>query len=74
MVAVGLAHHLLQYDSHLFLVDDIAGGGHVGLGIAVVHRGIHAFDGGSQHAEHLVFVVKAWNQVGGVDAGKGLVV
>ncbi len=49
MVAIGLANHLLKDDRHLFLVDDVASGSHVSLGIAIEHRGIDALDGTSQH-------------------------
>ena len=73
MVAVGVANHLLQDNGHLLLVDDIARGRHVSLGVTIVNRGINPLDGAGQHVEHLVLVVQAWYHIGGIDAGEGLV-
>ena len=74
MVAMRVAHHLLQYDGHLLLVDDVLRGGHVGLGVAIVDRGIDALDGCGQHLHHGILVLDKRNHVGGIDAGKGLIV
>ena len=72
--AILLAHHLLQDDGHLLLVDDIAGGSHIGLRVLIINGGIDALDGTGQHAQHLVLIVQIGYHIGGVDAGKGLVV
>ena len=72
-VAVLLAHHLLQYHRHLFLVNHIACGSHICLGVAIEHRGIHSLDGTRQHAQHLVLVAELRYHIGGVYSCKGLV-
>ena len=72
--AVGVSHHFLEDDRHLLLVDDIARGRHVGLGVAVVDRRVDRLDGTSQHAQHLVLVVEIRNHIGGVDACERLIV
>ena len=72
--AVVLAHHLLQDNRHLLLVDDVAGGCHVCLGIAIEYRGIHALDGTGEHLEHLILIVEIRNHIGGIDAGERLIV
>ena len=73
-VTILLAHHLLQDHRHLLLVDDVARGGHICLGVAVEHGGIDSLDGTRQHLQHLVLVLQAGYHIGGIDAGKGLVV
>ena len=73
VVAILFAHHLLQDDRHLLLVDDIAGGRHIGFGVAVEHRSIDTLDGSGKHLQHLVFVVDVGNHISGIDTGKGLV-
>ena len=72
--AVVLAHHLLQDYCHLLLVDDVAGGGHVCLGIAIEHRGIHALDGAGEHLEHLILIREIRYHIGGIDTGERLIV
>ena len=64
----------MQDDGHFLLVDDIGGCRHVGLGVAVVDRGIHTLDGTGQHPQHLVLVVEVGNHIGTVDSGEGLIV
>ena len=73
-VAILGANHFLKDDGHLFLVDDVASGLHVGLAILIIYGGIHTLDGIAQHAEHLVLVVQIGNHVSGIDTGKRLVV
>ena len=68
-----LAHHLLQDDCHLLLVDDIGGGRHVVLRTAVEDRGIDRLDGIGEEFHTTVFVLDVGNHVGAVDAGKRLV-
>ena len=74
MIAILVAHYLLQDDGHFLLVDDVAGGLHVGLRVAEEHRCIYPLDGIAEHAEHLVLVVQIGNHVRVVDSGEGLVV
>ena len=73
-VAILVAHHLLEDDGHLLLVNDVARGLHVGFRVAEEHRGIHTFDGVGEHAQHFIFVIQIRNHVRVVDAGEGLVV
>ena len=70
--AVVLACHLLENDRHLLLVDDVARGSHVGLGVAVVDGGIDRLDGTRQHPQHLVLVFQTGYHIGGVNAGERL--
>ena len=72
--AIILTHHLLQDNRHLLLVDDVAGGSHIRLGITIEHGGIHALDGTSQHLKHLIFILKIRNHIGRIDTGKRLIV
>ena len=72
--AIILSHHLLQNNRHLLLVDDVAGGCHIRLGITIEHGGIHALDGTSQHLEHLILIIKIRNHIGRIDTGKRLIV
>ena len=72
--AVVLACHLLENDRHLLLVDDVARGSHVGLGVAVVDGGIDRLDGTRQHPQHLVLVFQTGYHIGGVNAGERLIV
>ena len=72
-VAVLVAHHLLQDDRHLLLVDDVACGLHVCFRVAEEYRGIYAFDGIAKHAQHFILVIHVWNHIRAVDSGKGLV-
>ena len=65
---------MLQDDCHLLLVDDIARCGHISLGIAIEHRGIHTLDGTRQHLKHLILVLKIRYHIGGIDSCKGLIV
>ena len=51
------AHHFLQDDGHLLLVDDVARGRHVVLAAAVEDAGIDGFDGFGKHGETLIAVV-----------------
>ena len=73
-IAVALAHHLLQDDRHLLLVDDVRCGRHISLRILEIDAGIDALDGGGKHLQHLILVVEIGYHIGGVDAGEGLVV
>ncbi|EJX09813.1 hypothetical protein EVA_02072 [gut metagenome] len=45
---IGCAHHFLQNDGHLFLVDQVLCGSQIGFAVAIEHRSIDGFDG---HAE-----------------------
>ena len=72
--AIVITHHLLQDDCHLLLVDDIARCGHISLGIAIEHRGIHTLDGTRQHLKHLILVLKIRYHIGGIDSCKRLIV
>ena len=74
MGAILPSDDLLQYDRHLLLVYDIAGGCHVGFGVAVIDGGIDALDGACQHLQHVVLVVVPRYHVCGVYACEGLVV
>ncbi len=71
--AMRLAHNLLQDDSHLLLVDDVAGCGHIVLAGPVIDAGIHAAYGLREHGQPLVLVLGAGNHVSAVDTGEGLV-
>ena len=73
-ITILFAHHLLQNDSHLLLVDDILRGQHISLRILVIDRGIDTLNGTGQHTQHLVFVVEIRNHIGAVDTSKRLVV
>ena len=73
-VAVLVAHHFLQDDSHLFLVDDIACGLHIGFGVAEIYRGVNSFDCITEHAEHFILIVQVGNHISIVDPGERLVV
>ena len=73
-VVVLLANHLLKYHSHLFLVDDIARGGHVSLRVTVIHGRIDTLDGACQHLEHGILVLHIRYHVRGINACEGLVV
>ena len=68
-----LAHHFLQDDGHLFLVNHVAGGGHVVLAAAVEHAGIDRLDGVGQHGQTVVLVADVRYHVSAVHTGKGLV-
>ena len=72
--AVPVAHHLLQDDGHLLLVDDVGCGAHVGLGAAVIYRGIHALDGLGDVLCHGMAIGAVGDHVGGIHASIGLVV
>ena len=72
-VAILRSHHFLNDDGHFLLVDDIAGGLHVCLAVAIEYRSIDSLDSVAQHTEHFVLVLQIGNHVGGVDTGKGLV-
>ena len=67
-------HNFLQNYGHLFLVYDVAGGGHVILAPLIEDTGINGFYGSCQHRKTIVFVGCIWNHIGGIDAGKGLIV
>ena len=71
--AILLTHHFLQDDSHLFLIDNVGGGSHIGLRVPIINRGINSLDGTSQHAKHLVLILKIRNHIGRVDTCKGLI-
>ena len=48
---VVVAGHFLEYHGHLLLVDDVAGGVHVGLAVGIEHGGIYRLDGRAEHVE-----------------------
>ena len=73
-VPVHLAHHLLQDDRHLLLVDDVARGSHVVLAALVEDAGVDCLDGTRKHGEPLVLVGIVGYHVRAVHAGEGLVV
>ena len=64
----------MQDDRHLLLVYHVGCCRHIRLGVLVVDRGIDTLDGTSQHAQHLILVVKVRYHISGIDTGKGLVV
>ena len=68
-----LAHHLLQYHSHLLLVDDVARSGHIRLRVAIIHRRIHTLDGTSQHLQHGILVLQIRNHIRGIYSGERLI-
>ena len=68
------AHNLLQDNSHLFLIDDIARCGHVSLRIAIEHRSIDTLDGTGQHLQHLILIFQIRNHIGRINTGKRLIV
>ena len=68
------AHNLLQDNSHLFLIDDIARCGHVSLRITIEHRSIDSLDGTGQHLQHLILIFQIWNHIGRINTGKWLIV
>ena len=73
-VAILVAHHLLQDDGHLLLVDDVGGGRHIGLAVGIEYRGVDGFHGIEHQPQHLLLVVESRNHVGRIDAGEGLIV
>ena len=73
-ISVLFANHFLQDNSHLFLIDDIAGGRHVVLASLIEYAGVDSFYGSGKHGESFVLVCAVWNHVGRVYAGEGLVV
>ena len=74
MLAVRCAHYFLQYDGHLLLVDEVLCGREIILAVAVEDRGINGFDGRTQQLECVFALRGMGHHVGGVDAGKGLIV
>ena len=74
MVAIFLADNLLQDDRHLLLINDIACGSHIGLGVTIINRGIDGLDGTSQHTQHFILVFKIRNHISRVDTCERLVV
>ena len=72
-VAVLLAHHFLQDNRHLLLVDDVLRGEHIGLRVLIINGSIDTLDSAGQHAEHLVFVVQIRYHIGTVDTCERLI-
>ena len=62
--AVLLAHHFLQDNRHLLLVDYVGRGSHVVLASTEIHRGIHTLDGVSKHFQTAILVLVVGNHVG----------
>ena len=55
-VSILSTYHLLQYNRHLLLVDNIAGGLHIRLAVLIIYRGVNSLDGIAQHTQHLVLI------------------
>ena len=72
--AIIFTYNLLQDDSHLFLIDDIARGCHISLRIAIEHRSIDTLDGTGQHLQHLILIFEIRNHIGRINTGKWLIV
>ncbi|OAV71626.1 hypothetical protein Barb7_03170 [Bacteroidales bacterium Barb7] len=72
--AVGCTDGFLQDDGHLFLINEVGSCRHIGFAVLVKDRGIDGFDGIADDAEHLLSVFHLGYHIGGIDAGKGLIV
>ena len=73
IAVVGASHHFLYYHCHLLLVDNVARGLHICLAVGEEHRGIHSLYGVAQLLEHGSLIGEMRYHVGGIDAGKGLI-
>ena len=69
-----LPDHLLQDDRHFLLVNHIRRGNHIVLTGTIEHAGIDTLDGIRQHFETYILIVGTRYHVGGIDAGKWLIV
>ena len=69
-----LIEHLLQDDGHLLFGNHVAGGRDVATRGGVVHRCVHALDGLGNDPQLLVLVLGGRDHIGGIYAGKRLIV
>ena len=65
---------ILNDDGHLFFALQVSCGLDVGSAAVVEYGGVDALNGLVEHSEHLVFVLRAWNHVCGIDSSKWLIV
>ena len=72
-ITILFSNYLLKDDRHLFLVDDILRGEHIGLRVLIINGSIDTLDSAGQHTEHLVFVVQIRYHIGTVDTCERLI-
>ena len=73
-LAVHLANYLLQNHRHFLLVDNVARGRHVTLAGGKEHRRVDTLHRTRQRVHRGVAVAQARHHIGGIDAGKRLIV
>ena len=64
MILVAVAHHLLQDNSHLLLVDQIGGRRHISLTVTIEHRSIDRLDRVAHYPQHLILLLDLRHHIG----------
>ena len=64
MILVAVAHHLLQDNSHLLLVDQVGGRRHISLTVTIEHRSIDRLDRIAHDPQHLILLLDLRHHIG----------
>ena len=73
MIIITGAHHFLQDDSHLLLIDQVRGSRHIRLTVLIKDRGIHRLDSVAHRTEHIVFLLDLRYHIRRIDPGERLI-